>query len=363
MRKIFLQKITQHDSECYIGRIDPRDLVKVATKIEVAKVQDAQRPLNGKRVKEIAKYVNDEKGILPNTLTLATKGNLYKVSQCSSSKDLFYIEFPETKEEYQKYEESIDVMDGQHRLYSFAEKQRLIHEDEKFEIGFTLFVHPTLNVRRQIFISCNEKQEKVSSNLLMWLKDKLGMLKNDEMFLYSIVAKLSNEYPLKGHIIMNAEKIKNGVKAKELTGFLKLIKIRDLASDEPLSEDDIIQVVQTYLEAWEEVVDFTFAPDSNGKFRPNSGVAIKTAGLKYMLLLLPTFWDRAITLQKHFTVDFVKETIKRFISTYSVERSLFFACEEHKMHFADRTAIARFADEGIKKLKSLDAGKFNPLAK
>lgn len=33
------------------------------------------------------------------------------------------------------------------------------------------------------------------------------------------------------------------------------------------------------------------------------------------------------------------------------------------MHFADRTAIGRFADECIKKTKALNAGKFNPLAK
>ena len=363
MRKIFLQKITQHDSECYIGRIDPRDLVRVATKIEVAKVQDAQRPLNAKRIKEIAAYVSEEKGILPNTLTLATKDKFYKVHQCTTPKDLYYIDFPESDEEYQQYEESIDVMDGQHRLYSFAQDQRLLNEDEKFEIGFTLFIHPTLSARRQIFISCNEKQEKVSSNLLMWLKEKLGMLKNDEAILYSIVSKLSNDYPLKGHIIMNAEKIKNGVKAKELMGFLKQIKIRDFSvGTEALPEESLIEIIQTYLEAWENVVDFRFAPQ-NGKFTPNSGVAVKTAGLKYMLLLLPTFWERAISLQRQFNVGFVEETIKKFISSYSVERSLFFAIDEHKIHFADRTAIARFADEGIKKIKALNAGKFNPLAK
>ncbi|SHL55512.1 DGQHR domain-containing protein [Fibrobacter sp. UWH4] len=364
MRKIYLQKITQHDIECYIGCIDPRDLVRVATKIEIAKVQDAQRPLNGKRIKEIASYVSEKKGILPNTLTLATKDKFYQIRQHSSFKELYYIEFPDSEDEFKQYAESIDVMDGQHRLYSFAEKQRLIQDDEKFEIGFTLFIRPSLSDRRQIFISCNEKQEKVSSNLLMWLKEKLGMLRDDEIFLYSIVSKLSNEYPLKGHIIMNAEKVKNGVKAKELMGFLKQIKIRDLAIDsEPLTEDEIIHVICTYLIAWEDVVDFTFAPDANGKFKPNAGVAVKTAGLKYMLLLLPTFWDRAVSMQKLFNAEFIQDTIKRFISSYAEERSLFFALDEHKKHFADRTAIQRFADEGIKKIKALNAGKFNPLGK
>ena len=57
MKKIYLQKITQYGTECYIGKIDPRSLVRVAEKIEMSAVQDAQRPLNEKRVKSIANYV------------------------------------------------------------------------------------------------------------------------------------------------------------------------------------------------------------------------------------------------------------------------------------------------------------------
>ena len=46
MKKIYLQKIIQNGTECYIGKIDPRNLVRVAEKIEMSAVQDAQRPLN-----------------------------------------------------------------------------------------------------------------------------------------------------------------------------------------------------------------------------------------------------------------------------------------------------------------------------
>ena len=60
MKRIYLQKITQHGEICYIGKIDPRELVKVCTKVEMSEVQDAQRPLNKKRVQEISKYVSEE---------------------------------------------------------------------------------------------------------------------------------------------------------------------------------------------------------------------------------------------------------------------------------------------------------------
>ena len=66
MKKIYLQKITQHNTESFIGKVDPRDLVKIAEEVEMGEVQDAQRPLNAKRVKDIANYVSDEKGIIGN---------------------------------------------------------------------------------------------------------------------------------------------------------------------------------------------------------------------------------------------------------------------------------------------------------
>lgn len=51
MKRIYLQKITQHGEICYIGKIDPRELVKVCTKVEMSEVQDAQRPLNKREYK------------------------------------------------------------------------------------------------------------------------------------------------------------------------------------------------------------------------------------------------------------------------------------------------------------------------
>lgn len=359
MKRVLLQKIHQHSSVCYIGKMNPRDLVRVATKVGMSETQDAQRPLTEKRVKEIAKYVGVENGILPNTLTVATRDNRFSVKEYPNIPGLFYIDFPETEDEFSQFLDAIDVMDGQHRLYSFLPDIRLIQDDNKFEIGFTMFVMPTLDERRKIFISCNEKQEKVSGNLLMWFKEKLNMLSSDEKAFYNIVAKLSNNYPLKGHIIMGAEKIKNGVKSKEVIAALKRAGIQDMAiNGTPLNEEQLVKVICTYLSAWEKVVGFSFT-SSPSKV---AGAAIKMAGLKYMLLLLPTVWDRAITSRQHFTSDYVESTLKKFIAAYGVEREFFFTGEDHKRWFRDRTGVDAFANDGIIKLKALDTDNFNPLA-
>lgn len=359
MKKIYLQPISQHGKICYIGKIDPRELIKVVDKIKVDEIQPAQRPIKEKRVKEIAKYVEEITGILPNTLTLATKDNRYNVQRVEGINDLFYIEFPEIDSEFANFKNSIDVMDGQHRLYSFDDGIRLINDREDYELGFTLYIQPVLSERQKIFISCNEKQEKVSGNLLMWFKQQLNMLTNEEKRFYPVVSRLSDEYPLKGHIIMSAEKIKNGVKAKEIMATLKQAGVQDMQSRGiALTDEQLVKVICVYLSSWESVVGFSFTQSS----AKEAGAAIKAAGLKYMLQLLPTFWTRSIQLQKPFNSEFVKDTLKQFITACGVLQQEFFTCEMHIMCFRDRTAIDKFANDSKIKINSLNSEDFDPLS-
>ena len=268
------------------------------------------------------------------------------------------MDFPSEKDEFSKFTDAIDVMDGQHRLYSFLDSIRSISDNEPYEIGFTIYENPTLAEKRKIFISCNEKQEKVSGNLLMWFKAQLNMLTSDERNFYNLVSLLSQEYPLHGHIIMSAEKIKNGVKSKEVIAAIKQAGIHDLmAGGAYLTDDQKVKIISIYLTAWEKVVEFSFT-ESNAK---TAGAAIKMAGLKYMLLLLPAFWDGAISAKRRFDSAYIEETLKKFIASCGIERDQFFVCDEHKMCFRDRTAVDLFAKQSIQKIKALDVEDFNPL--
>lgn len=357
MKRIYLQKIVQHGETCFIGKIDPRELIRVAVKVEMSEVQDAQRPLNKKRVVDISKYVSESDGILPNTLTIATKDNSFEIKKLDNS-DFYYIDFPSEPDEYSSFENKIDVMDGQHRLYSFQEDICKLGADTPYDLGFTLYDRPTLGQRRKIFISCNEKQEKVSGNLLMWFKIQLNMVSDDEKNFYSVVQKLSEEYPLRGHIIMSAENIKNGVRAKEVMAAMKQAKIHNLLiGGRPLNEEQKVKIICTYLSAWEKFASFKFA---TSKLK-EAGPAIKMAGLKYMLLLLPTIWERALSTRTNFTEDFVKNTLNQLATHLGVERDSFFTCEQHRLNFRDRTVTDEFAGKCNSILVSLGAGDFNPL--
>lgn len=359
MKNIYLQRIKQQGVVCYIGKIDPRALVRVAENVEMGEVQDAQRPLDKKRVKSIAKYVGEDYGIIPSTLTIATKDDRLKIKPCDELDELFFMEFPETESEYVSFKEAVRVMDGQHRLYSFLDDHCLLKSDAEFEIGFTLYVCPSLVDRRKIFVSCNEKQEKVSNNLLMWLRDKLGLLTSDEQKYYGLVAKLSDEFPLKGHIIMSAEKYTNGVKASEVVKALDQAKIENLAiNGERLSEDQLVTVITTYLSAWQSVIGFNFSTSKGSE----AGPAVKMSGLKYMLLMLPLFWERANNKEKAFNTEFVEDTLKKFLSFYPVEKEAFFTNEDHRKYFTEKTNTVRFYEESKVIFSKLNGTGFNPLA-
>ena len=351
-------KIIQHGQTCYIGATDPRKLVKLATHVEMSATQEAQRPLSEKRIKDIATYAESKNGILPNTLTLATKDNKLSVKPYPEINGLFYMDFPETNKEFEQYQDAAEVMDGQHRLYSFLPNIRTISDNDSYEIGFTIYIQPTLNQRRQIFVSCNEKQEKVSGNLLMWFREKLNMLSDTEKSYYNLISELNNNYPLHNRIIMGAEKVTRGFKADQIMDALKNAHVQDLGiSDRLLNNEEKVIVICLYLTAWENVAGFRFATSSPKE----AGVAVKIAGLRYMLLLLQPIWERAINLRRTFDTAYVEDTLCKLISAYGVERELFFNNSESKLNFRDRTNITHYANKSANMIRSLGAENFNPL--
>ena len=354
MKRIYLQKIIQHNQECYIGKIDPRELVRVAFHVEIGETQDAQRPLNGKRIKDIAKYVSGEKGILPNTLTLAVENNAFPIND--EGNGLYSIQFPETDDEFLRFEDTIFVMDGQHRLYSFLPDMRSISDNEKFEIGFTLYDKPTLTDKQNIFMVCNEKQEKVSGNLLMWFKNQLKMLPEEDVELYNLVSQLNSNFPLKGRIIMGAEKVKNGLKAKEIMKDISKSKIRKLRRKQTrITDEELVKALVEYLSGWQSAVGFSFREPNKA-----SGAATKISGLRFMLFTLPGFWDRAVNKQLHFKQSFVEDTIRHLATQLGILTNEFFTHENIKRNFMERSLTESFAEECCNIVKNI-SDDFDPL--
>lgn len=368
MKRLFLEKIVQGKTVFYVGKADPRDLVKMATKIEIGEVQDAQRPLNGRRVKEIAKYVGEDDGMLATSIVLATNTPdklVIKQTNATTSDGvsvpMYYIEIPTTKAEFSEYENTIDVMDGQHRLYSFADDYRSIKDDVEYEVSISLFICPTTQERRLVFKNTNEKQEKVSNNLLMWFREKLGLLAGKEKTYYGLVSMLNTENasPLKGRIIMSAETVKYGIKATQLINVLDKAKIDNIiVNGQKLSDQNRLKMICTYLSAWEKVCGI----DYNSPNPKVDGAATKMAGIRFVLLLLPTFWDKAITTQSTFNEAFIVGIINQLMTSSGYCDTELFTHDNTKGYYVSETATTTFAEHCEQIIKGLDNQGFNPLA-
>ncbi len=366
MKKVYLIPVFQHDHTFFIGKYDPRKLVKMTDPdIDVNTLQEAQRPLDKKHLLEIADYAShDKQGMLPSSILIATKetDKLVLKTETISGKTEYFIEFPDSETELSDYSNTIDVIDGQHRLFAFDEKYRDpdFKNSEKYELPFSIFITPTIFVRRKLFTITNEKQKAVSPNLLLYLKSMLGMLDSAEETYLPLVKALNEENmsPLKGRIIISAEKISKGYKAKELIKLFNKAKLADIIiGGNQISKENLVKALSIYINGWESRYQLSFKS-------PGKETMTKISGLRYMVLLFETFFDHSVNTRKTFDVDFVKTVIQDLENAKQLDegQTLF----DDSMLFRGEGATVKLAADDANRLKAYLANKatdsFNPLA-
>lgn len=379
MKKIYLRQVNQKNKSFFEMISDPRDIVRLLPKVEPGEVQESQRPWIKKKVQEISDYVAGKAdkdtgtralGLIPNTPILDIKDPLKVESEKvtvidtegqSSKENLFFIQFPETDEEFKQYAETINALDGQHRIRAFHSDFRDIslRDDIPYDMIFSVFENLSLKERKEIFMFTNEKQDKVPANIIRLLKKALGLLTEDEeeVFLYS---QTLNEQPysiLNNRIMFGGERIPKGYKDTQLSKILKkssTIKSLDVA----LPTVDIeakVKVISNYLKAWEEVYSYSFQS-------PNKETMTKISGLRYILYLFPTIWELLLQDKK----PAKPEEFKRFITklpeatgTYNV-----FTDKSTNLSFRGEGATVKLAQTHSDLLKhymlNLDTNNFDP---
>lgn len=313
MKKIYLTRVQQFSEVSYTGSIDPRKLVRMVDQsIEIGQVQEAQRPLDKKHIQEIAEHVGDKKGLLPTSIIISTKNKNRLTVEKETAPDgstLYYMMVPDTESELLQYADTIDISDGQHRVFAFSDIYRSpeLKDSDVFEVPVSFYITPQLTTRQKLFYTTNAKQKPVPPNLLLWLKDQLKLLSKPEETYLPLVRLLNSENmsPLQGRIIMSAEKISKGYKAKELVKILNKAKISEIGftTGQEIDNGKMADIISTYLSGWEARYQLEFK-------RPKQDTMTKISGLRYILLLMPVFVDIAVTGRHKFDQEFVVETIK-----------------------------------------------------
>ncbi len=345
MKRIYLLKTVQHNITAYTGSIPARDLVRLARQIEVSTVQEAQRPLSGSKVSSIARHVNSgDDGMLPGAIIIATVKPVLTVHQEESlgNPNLYYMEFPETDREFEDYRDAIEVMDGQHRLFSFREDFVLLDDDVRYDFPVELYLQPTLRQRRVIFKVANENQDKVNANLLMWFREKLGLFSQKERTYHPLVRLLNEENasPLKGRIIMGAEHVKYGLKCNQLIKILDKAKLNGLTfRGVPLTDEQRFAVLGEYLRGWQIATGCDFSTQDT-----SFGPLTKISGIRYIMLLLPAMYEKLITEHSPLSSSAFAAIISRLFVLMGTTPKDFF--DETSQYNLDNQVLYVFRGEG-----------------
>lgn len=309
MQDFKLVRVVQRNYEFFSLVADPRIVVELLTKYEANEIQEAQRPWNEKRVQEIAKFVDgrfkdddnkNSKGLIPNSPIL----NIKKELEIRKEGSDYYINLPTKNDEFARYSEAIEAIDGQHRIRAFMKEYRSLKDDVKYEMVFTVFDRLSKEDKKEIFMITNEKQEKVPANLLRLYKRELNLLKEDAE-VFDLVEKLNVEdfSPLRGRIMIGANKVKKGYQESQFTKILQ--KSDSFATIKAFSnnnQDIMAKMISNYLIAWEKEYEVEFAS-------PGKETITKISGLRYIFFMMPEVIELLKNRRESATVEHFRKII------------------------------------------------------
>lgn len=176
-------KITQNSKEFFMTSMRASVLRELAfvLKRDEDPINGFQRLLNQNRAKDIAKYMDEKKGVIPSPLILSAQPNAELKFDEKGSK----ITFSNNKN-------SFLVLDGQHRLYGMY----LSHND--YEIPVIIFNNLKTSDEVNLFIDINTNQKGVPTTLLIDIKNLTGREEKKEEKQRILFDSLNNNSVLRG---------------------------------------------------------------------------------------------------------------------------------------------------------------------
>lgn len=390
MKKVFVNKVEQKDLVFYSMVMDPRLVAKVRRKYTAGEKQDVQRPWVEKKVKEISEYVAGKAyvegkkslGIIPNAPIINLKGNLkvqseivsYSENGKSLTKTQYYILFPETESEFSKCENNLEIIDGQHRVIAFDSDylDPTFKDGTTYEMIFSVFDNITDNQRKELFMVTNEKQDKVESNLLRYIKKSLGLLVGDDEVIYDLLSSLNKESssPLYGRIMFGSDKIKKGYKENQLSKIFKLYGVKKFydttllprAKDNTsIATQNFVIIVNNYISAWEECSNVSFQD-------PASDTITKISGIRYIFCIFNDICNKILNSKDKLTKENFVKVLKTFPKALDLENIKCVFCDDEGgdssnemvkqrgLSFHGESSTVALAKDDLQKVLAFDEG-------
>jgi len=224
-------KCTQNDHTFYVSVMNSRDLDEMCF---VSRRKDDgdkgfQRLLSEKRAKEIAKYLDNNKGVIPSAIIV-------------SAQPVAKIEFDESsyKLRLERAQNSLLVLDGQHRLYGMKSAQK------DYDIPVVIFTELTTQEEIRQFIDINTTQKGVPTALILDIKGPAGTETKIEERQRDLFDKLNRDSVLAGEMLPSESKT-GKISRTSFNSATKSIYESGPLSDK--NDEQIFKAVKNYLEA------------------------------------------------------------------------------------------------------------------
>jgi DGQHR domain-containing protein len=184
--------VRQPIGEFFIGLMDSKRLCEI-TDFDVRRLLKdrdfetylgIQRPLNPKRVKEIAQYVETIDACFPTSVILSVSARCASYDSNANTLTLSNYVDPEEQEQNVRYRQIARVIDGQHRIEGLKEFSGPI-----FEMNVCIFVEIDVAEEGYIFSTVNLAQTKVNRSLAYDLFD-LAKAKSPQKLCHNIAVAL-----------------------------------------------------------------------------------------------------------------------------------------------------------------------------
>ncbi|MGH9430771.1 MAG: DGQHR domain-containing protein [Terriglobia bacterium] len=240
-----------------------------------------QRVTEPGRLRQIADYLNSGNGaILPNNIILNLSPEV-KVEDDGTG--LVTLVFPASEGDF------AFVVDGQHRLFSFAGEYRQLPTTETFELPVVALHNATEEMVGQTFVEINVNQKPVNKDLLTQMKAILGLLETDfENTAIELIHALDDDKqsPLYNRVLRFPKEHNKWIKVNQLLpvmmGFLTpggCLYSKTNAERKRIIIAYLEGVKQSFPDAWADTDAESYS-------------LLQTAGLQTMLSLLPDAMQR-----------------------------------------------------------------------
>jgi DGQHR domain-containing protein len=350
--KVEALQYRQKEKDIFVFSMDPHYMKQLVRISDVSKDdKNFQRPFDPKRVEEIKTYIlgRDKlykkgkdvyaKGFIPNAIVV----NLPSTYNVETKGNKAFIYFPDGPE-VSKYKETIEIIDGQHRLLAFDDECKQLLGKENYEMCFVALVGLSDSEKKEIFMVLNERQKTVDKNILLRHKKLLNLLLDDEETRYDVITRLNSEAdsPFYGKIIVAGEKKVHGLKAVQIDGALDASKsLEKLIDSKGQISEKSYKIFKNYFLAWKNTFPSAW-------FKANNTLT-KMAGFRFMSYLFPFVYD-ILKSDKDFQVKTFSRIISKiksdeFNEEFNIKKANKFT------HFQEQRGIIRYATQLGKELR------------